>query len=65
MTSREQIGPPGADYVKQGWEAALSELRHQAAQLEARGAIRSAVTLYDAIRIVEASGLPPQEHAAY
>lgn len=61
MSSPEQNGSAATDYVKQGWEAALSELRHQAAQLEARGAIRSAVTLYDAIRLVEAGGLPREE----
>lgn len=64
MSSPEHAESPDKNYVKQGWEAALSELRHQAAQLEARGAIRSAVTLYDAIRLVEASGLPLEEHTA-
>ena len=43
--------------VQPGWEAALRELQHQATHLEARGAIRAAVTLYDAIRIARAGGL--------
>ena len=45
------------------FEAALRELRHQALHLEARGAHRAAVTLYDAIRIARAGGLPCQEHS--
>ena len=61
MSSPQQVGSAASDYVKQGWDAALSEMRHLAAQLEARGALRSAVTLYDAIRIVEAGGLPAQD----
>ena len=61
MSSPERVGHPAKDYVKQGWNAALSELRRQAAQLEARGAIRAAVTLYDAIRLVEVSGVPRAE----
>lgn len=51
------------DYRKEGWEAALRELRQQAAELEARGALRTAVTLYDAIRIVRAQGLPEHQSA--
>ena len=43
--------------VQAGWEAALRELQQQATHLEARGAIRAAVTLYDAIRIARAGGL--------
>jgi hypothetical protein len=48
--------------LEPGWEAALRELRHQAVHLEARGAVRAAVTLYDAIRIARAGGLVCQEH---
>ena len=44
-------------FVQAGWEAALRELQHQAAHLESRGAVRAAVTLYDAIRIARAGGL--------
>jgi hypothetical protein len=51
-------------YVQIGFEAALRELRHQAVHLEARGAHRAAVTLYDAIRIARLGGLHCQEHAA-
>jgi hypothetical protein len=40
-----------------GWEAALAEIRHLAQHLEARGAIRSAVTLFDAVRIARLGGL--------
>jgi hypothetical protein len=43
--------------VQAGWETALRELQHQATHLEARGALRAAVTLYDAIRIARAGGL--------
>jgi hypothetical protein len=57
----EQPSPAAQDYLIEGWEAALRELRQQAADLEARGAHRAAVTLYDAIRIVRAHGLGPQE----
>lgn len=64
MSSPKRAGSAASDYVKQGWEAALTELRNLAAQLEARGAIRSAVTLYDAIRILEAEGLPREERNA-
>jgi len=49
--------------VQQGFEAALRELQHQALHLEQRGANRAAVTLYDAIRITRAGGLPCTEHA--
>jgi hypothetical protein len=45
-----------------GWEAAIQEFLHQAVHLEARGAHRAAVTLYDAIRIARLGGLPCQEH---
>jgi hypothetical protein len=41
-----------------GWDAALQEFQHQAWHLEQRGAFRGAVTLYDAIRIARAGGLP-------
>ena len=44
-------------FVQAGWEAALREIQHQATHLESRGAIRAAVTLYDAIRIARAGGL--------
>jgi hypothetical protein len=44
-------------FVRAGWEAALREIQHQATHLEARGALRAAVTLYDAIRIARAGGL--------
>ena len=44
-------------FVQAGWEAALREIQHQATHLEARGAVRAAVTLYDAIRIARAGGL--------
>jgi hypothetical protein len=50
--------------IQVGWEAALRELQHQAQHLEARGAFRGAVTLYDAIRIARAGGLPCKEHRA-
>jgi hypothetical protein len=44
-------------FVQPGWEAALREIQHQAIHLESRGALRAAVTLYDAIRIARAGGL--------
>ena len=44
-------------FVQAGWEAALREFQHQATHLETRGAVRAAVTLYDAIRIARAGGL--------
>jgi len=47
-----------------GWDAALRELQHQAQHLEARGAHRAAVTLYDVIRIARLGGLDCEEHAA-
>ena len=61
MSSTEPAAPglelePTAEMLS-GWEAALIELRHQAAHLEARGSLRAAVTLYDAIRIARAGGL--------
>jgi hypothetical protein len=43
--------------MRAGWEAALNELQHQAFHLEARGAVRGAITLYDAVRIARAGGL--------
>jgi triphosphoribosyl-dephospho-CoA synthetase len=49
-------------HLEPAFEAALRELRHQAVHLEARGAHRAAVTLYDAIRIARAGGLVCQEH---
>ena len=52
----------GTASIQQGFDAALRELRHQAVHLEARGALRAAVTLYDAIRIARAGGLPCTEH---
>ena len=48
--------------VKEGFDAALRELQHQALHLEERGATRAAVTLYDAIRITRAGGLDCSEH---
>jgi hypothetical protein len=55
-SSTEPHSSTTPDYLKEGWEAALRELQRQAAHLEARGAVRAAVTLYDAIRIVRAHG---------
>jgi hypothetical protein len=43
--------------MRSGWDAALAELAHQAHHLEQRGAVRTAVTLYDAIRIARLGGL--------
>jgi len=66
MPSNERVYFPALEENPQaqaGWEAALRELQHQAAHLEARGAVRGAVTLYDAIRIVRAGGLNCEEHA--
>jgi hypothetical protein len=37
-------------------------MQHQAEHLEARGAVRAAVTLYDAIRIARAGGLNCEQH---
>jgi hypothetical protein len=51
-------------HLQAGWLAALEELQHQAAHLEARGALRAAVTLYDAIRIARTGGLHCEEHRA-
>ncbi len=51
------------DPLRDGWEAALRELQHQAMHLEARGALRAAVTLYDAIRIARSGGLSCDEHS--
>jgi hypothetical protein len=61
-----QVGSSGNGQdprLEPGFEAALRELRHQAIHLEARGAHRAAVTLYDAIRIARAGGLVCQEHS--
>ena len=55
--------PHDNTFIQAGWEAALRELQHQATHLEARGALRAAVTLYDAIRITRAGGLNCEEHA--
>ena len=55
-SSSKQPCPPAQEYINEGWEAALRELRQQAAHLEARGAHRAAVTLYDAIRLIRARG---------
>ena len=70
MSTRGKLGSANAngnlinsDLVKEGYDAALRELQHQAMHLEMRGAVRSAVTLYDAIRIARAGGLVCQEHA--
>ena len=66
MKSHEQFGAPATCTERQqqpGWDAALRELQHQAQHLEARGAIRAAVTLYDAIRIARTGGLRCEEHA--
>jgi hypothetical protein len=49
-------------FIQAGWEAALREIQHQATHLESRGALRAAVTLYDAIRITRAGGLNCGEH---
>jgi hypothetical protein len=65
MSSTERVGSPATERdptLQAGWEAALQEFQHQAAHLEARGAHRAAVTLYDAIRITRAGGLRCQEH---
>jgi hypothetical protein len=67
MSSTEQLtahAPRTDPQTNPGWEAALLELQHQAAHLEARGAHRGAVTLYDAIRIARAGGLKCEEHTA-
>ena len=64
-TAAIEAGGPGTVIVIEhhdredaaGWEAALREIQHQATHLESRGAIRAAVTLYDAIRIARAGGL--------
>ncbi len=60
MSSSTRVGPQAAEnntFVQAGWEAALQEIQHQATHLEARGALRGAVTLFDAIRIARAGGL--------
>lgn len=62
----DRLRPPpsrGA-HLLPGWNAALTELEHQAAHLEARGAYRAAVTLFDAIRIARLGGLQCAEHRA-
>ena len=65
MSSIQRFGLPAAladPQVMKGWELALREFQHQAAHLEARGAIRGAITLYDAIRIARLGGLQCEEH---
>ncbi|GAC1321258.1 MAG: hypothetical protein NVSMB2_17850 [Chloroflexota bacterium] len=64
MSTSERLRPPGPRnaHLLPGWEAALLELEHQAAHLEARGAFRGAVTLYDAVRITRLGGLNCSEH---
>jgi len=63
MSSTEQaITAAAHDPLREGWEAALRELQHQAIHLEKRGAHRAAVTLYDAIRIARSGGLNCEEH---
>jgi hypothetical protein len=59
-TPRSEPTLTGSDPLdpKAGWEAALAELYHQAMHLETRGRVRAAVTLYDAVRIAHAGGLP-------
>ena len=67
MSSTERVGSPTTEqdpHTRAGWDAALREIQHQAAHLEARGAHRAAVTLYDAIRIARAGGLNCEEHPA-
>jgi triphosphoribosyl-dephospho-CoA synthetase len=65
MSTSEPDSSPAREHhshVQEGWEAALNELQHQAGHLEARGAHRAAVTLYDAIRIARLGGLRCEEH---
>jgi hypothetical protein len=60
MSSTERVGSTAAEQdprLQAGWEAAMQEFHHQAQHLEARGAHRAAVTMYDAIRIARAGGL--------
>lgn len=68
MSLSEQLGSTTTQAPdlghREGWEAALRELHHQAVHLEERGAHRAAVTLYDAIRIARLGGLHCREHAA-
>jgi hypothetical protein len=61
---RDDSSAPEHPHRQAGWDAALRELQHQAAHLEARGAHRAAVTLYDAIRIARLGGLNCGEHTA-
>ena len=66
MSSIQRFGVSAAladPQVLRGWELAMQELQHQAEHLEARGAFRAAVTLYDAIRIARSGGLRCEEHA--
>src|SRR5262249_15059500 len=51
----------GTASVQQGFDAALRELRHQAVHLEARGALRAAVTLDGPLPIPRAGGQPRTE----
>jgi hypothetical protein len=65
MSSIQRFGASAAPTDPQmlrGWELALQEFQHQAEHLEARGAVRAAVTLYDAIRIARTGGLLCEEH---
>jgi hypothetical protein len=65
MSSSKRVGQTATEPDPRnlaGWEAAIQELLHQAGHLEARGAHRAAVTLYDAIRIARLGGLPCEEH---
>jgi hypothetical protein len=65
MSSIQRFGASAAladPQVLRGWELAVQEFQHQAEHLEARGAFRAAVTLYDAIRIARSGGLRCEEH---
>jgi hypothetical protein len=58
--SMSEPAAPALDFTPEmltGWQAALAELQHQAEHLESRGALRAAVTLFDAVRIARAGGL--------
>jgi hypothetical protein len=65
MSSDERVAmaPPFDNpHTQAGWDAALLELEHQAEHLEARGAFRAAVTLFDAIRIARTGGIKCDVH---
>ena len=64
MTFTESAGGSATheQSFQDGWDAALCELHHQAIHLEARGAHRAAVTLYDAIRLTRSGGLNCEGH---